>query len=303
VPPPTPRTPDKMHVCVVSPHLDDAVFSIGALIWYLAHARGHRVTIVTVFAGESAVAGPPSSWDAECGFEDRGVATDARRREDDAACERLGAAPAWLAFAGAEYSPGRDDGEIAGAVVSACEGCDVVLVPGFPLRHPDHAAVGEIATRSPHLPACVGYAEEPYAVLERAPTRSFRAGRARGDGRTAPAIAAAALRERGSRERSRRRVGAASLEGWIRIRPPLEAWRHKWEAVGCYRSQLRGFSPFLRPGVLVSELVAGGELVWVPAAPSGSPEIGAFVAEVATVSRPAVVAPRIPKPPWGQRGA
>lgn len=287
----------------MSPHLDDAAFSLGALISYLAHARGHRVTIVTVFAGESTRAGPPSPWDAACGFEDRGVAANARRREDDAACKRLGAAPVWLAFAGAEYSPRRDDCDIATAVVSACEGCDVILVPGFPLRHPDHAAVGEIATGSSHLPACVGYAEQPYAVLERAPARGLRADPGRGDARTALAITAAAFREMGSRGRSRRWVGAAPSAGWIRIRPPLKAWRQKWEAVGCYRSQLRGFSPYLRPGVLVSELVAGGELVWVPAVPSGSPKIGAFMADVATVSRPAIVAPRLPEPPWSRRGA
>jgi LmbE family N-acetylglucosaminyl deacetylase len=64
---------------LVSPHLDDAVFSCAALV-----ERTEPIDIVTVFAGEP---DPPQQgwWDLQCGFASSTESVPARRREDEAA--------------------------------------------------------------------------------------------------------------------------------------------------------------------------------------------------------------------------
>jgi LmbE family N-acetylglucosaminyl deacetylase len=64
---------------LVSPHVDDAVFSCAALV-----ERAEPFDVVTVFAGAPE---PPRQgwWDAECGFASSAESAPARRREDEAA--------------------------------------------------------------------------------------------------------------------------------------------------------------------------------------------------------------------------
>ena len=75
-------------IAIVSPHLDDAVLSLGALIGREA-AAGRRVTVISCFT-----AGPPleSIPPEQRVFGDYSV----RRAEDERALARLGAAHRWL---------------------------------------------------------------------------------------------------------------------------------------------------------------------------------------------------------------
>ena len=78
---------------VISPHLDDAVFSCGRL---LAAAPGSIV--VTVFAGIPPRDTPAPPWDRRAGFDRADEAMHARRDEDRRALARLDARPVWLDF-------------------------------------------------------------------------------------------------------------------------------------------------------------------------------------------------------------
>ena len=73
-------------IIVISPHLDDAVFSCGNLI-----AASHAAMVVTVFAGEPAPAPGAPEWDLAAGFSSGAQAVRARRQEDGRALRRLGA--------------------------------------------------------------------------------------------------------------------------------------------------------------------------------------------------------------------
>lgn len=74
----------------ISPHLDDAVFSAGALLWK-RRQRGWRVIVVTIFTGNVA---RPSGFALACQL-DKGLSADIdymalRRKEDQNACAVLG---------------------------------------------------------------------------------------------------------------------------------------------------------------------------------------------------------------------
>lgn len=77
--------PSKFVNFIVSPHLDDAVFSLGGLI----QKETENTKVITVFAGT-----PPQPlscfWDRACGFKDSTEAMAVRRDEDRAALKSLG---------------------------------------------------------------------------------------------------------------------------------------------------------------------------------------------------------------------
>ena len=80
-----------MRLSVVSPHLDDAVLSVAALIHDRA-ASGWDVKVVTVFGNDPMSDDPPSPWEASAGFQNAGHAARRRRDEDAVACRSLGCA-------------------------------------------------------------------------------------------------------------------------------------------------------------------------------------------------------------------
>jgi len=155
-------------VVVLSPHLDDGVFSLGASISRAVRV-GAEVTVLTVLAGDPGSTGGPSGWDAACGFASAAAAAVGRRREDAEACRRLGATPVWLPFDDMSYGRPHPDEEIWRAIEPHLAGADVVMVPGFPLSHPDHAWLARLALERP-LPRRVGlYLEQPYGFHHRGP--------------------------------------------------------------------------------------------------------------------------------------
>ncbi|KVE29379.1 GlcNAc-PI de-N-acetylase [Burkholderia singularis] len=122
---------------VISPHLDDAVFSCGQ---WLAQAPGS--VVVTVFAGipPPGTAAPP--WDRRAGFATADEAMRARRDEDRRALARLGARPVWLDFLDDQYgvpAPTMSIAACIGAVIDAHPGFGVLAPAG--LFHRDHVRV------------------------------------------------------------------------------------------------------------------------------------------------------------------
>jgi LmbE family N-acetylglucosaminyl deacetylase len=165
-------------VVVVSPHVDDAALSLGAAISHAAR-NGSRVTVLTVLAGDPGSTAPAGEWDGECGFRTAGEAARARRAEDAAACAQLGATAVWLPYSDHQYERGGSDDEVRAAVVEAV-GSSLVLLPGFPLGHPDHRWLHELLEPA-FPPERRGlYLEQPYAATSRAnPPEGWRRLRAK----------------------------------------------------------------------------------------------------------------------------
>ncbi len=149
-----------MTVVVVSPHLDDAVFSCGTFI--AAAAITGPVRVLTVCAGVPE-AGFVTQLDAAAGFTTSREAVLRRCDEDRDAARVLGFNPVHLDVLDAQYD--RDDpldraGRIATELRSWLDPGDVVVCP-VGIRHIDHVHVAA---------ACKGHAawlyeELPYRVL------------------------------------------------------------------------------------------------------------------------------------------
>jgi LmbE family N-acetylglucosaminyl deacetylase len=218
---------------VVSPHLDDAAVSVGALIRSLS-SSGVAVTVLTVLAGDPLSRAAAGRWDTAAGFGTAGEAAQRRREEDRRACRLLGAVPVWLPFCDDQYKRGADDGTIAAQLARATANADVVLVPGFPLLNPDHAWVTTLV--SEHLrpgAAQLGfYVEQPYAAqLWEAPRLPAQA-----PPDTAWSVESMTLRD---------------------------VWR-KNRAVACYRSQRQPMGPHWYRKTTAYERSRGGETVAWP---------------------------------------
>ncbi|WP_076068178.1 PIG-L deacetylase family protein [Sphingomonas montana] len=103
------------HIVAISPHLDDAAFSVGGLL--AARARsGDRVTIVTCFTGNVA---QPQGFALACQT-DKGLGPDIdymalRRAEDDAACAVIGADAVHLPFLEAPHRGYTSAAELFGS--------------------------------------------------------------------------------------------------------------------------------------------------------------------------------------------
>ena len=198
---------------VVSPHIDDAVFSLAATIGE-ATREGTKVDILTVFGLDPDSDAPANGWDERGGFATEGDAATGRRIEDAAACGIVGAEPHWLAFRGSGYASERPGDEIHASVLQAVDGADTVLIPGFPLTNPDHAWLSALLTeRSLPCRRLGVYAEQPYRY-------GVRKERPRPE---APATL----------EHARTRVSA-----WTYHRPRVREYRLKRRAIRAYTSQL-----------------------------------------------------------------
>jgi LmbE family N-acetylglucosaminyl deacetylase len=233
-----PRTEPGGSVVVISPHLDDAALSVGATIAATA-ASGGRVIVLTVLAGDPASSALAEEWDASAGFATHGEAARARRHEDTRACAILGATPAWLGYNDEQYERGADDATIRSAMVEALRGAGAVLIPGYPLTHPDHAWLAQLALAHELPCARVGlYVEQPYTWL----TTGAPVGVAEPIADLVPAEL------RWERKRHRTRDNVAKLRACL-----------------AYRSQLPllGRRRILR--AIASDLKRGGEAVaWLP---------------------------------------
>ena len=237
---------------VVSPHLDDAVLSLGATIARVVRGGTH-VTVLTVLACDPDSSAPTEGWDARAGFATEGEAARSRRAEDAAACAELGATARWLPYGSVDFERHGDDAEIAARARDALDDADAIVVPGTPLTHPDHEWLVSMLLGSGLPDGRVGfYVEQPYSV------RALGAA-----GRPTPPHW---LRE----------ALPHALE-FVRLRAGARDWLAKRRAIRCYRSQL-GLLGLAKPAAmrlerhLFAEARAGGEAVaWLPWDGPGSP--------------------------------
>ncbi|CAL8480658.1 PIG-L family deacetylase [Caballeronia sp. S22] len=200
---------------VLSPHLDDAVFSCGAML-----AASPGATVCTVFAGtpDDALV---TDWDLQCGFANAHEAMHARRAEDAAALDVLAARAVHLRFLDAQYANSSTTKEIASAIRDAIGAgdFDTLLIP-LGLFHSDHSlthAASLAAWRSVGSMACIAYEDCLYRRMKRLVQR--RLAELSGDG-----IEATPLLDP---------IGADTLS----------RFEAKQRAVARYTSQLKAFGP------------------------------------------------------------
>ncbi|CAG9248534.1 LmbE family protein [Burkholderia cepacia] len=153
---------------VVSPHLDDAVFSCGRL---LAQAPGSIV--VTVFAGIPPRGTPAPPWDRRAGFDHADEAVRARRAEDGRALALLDAHPVWLDFLDDQYGVPAASTAIAASLAEAIDTHDGfgVLAPAG-LFHRDHLQVQQaVLSLLPHNADMPTHASHVWRFYEDVPYR------------------------------------------------------------------------------------------------------------------------------------
>ncbi|WP_250516831.1 PIG-L family deacetylase [Caballeronia sp. INDeC2] len=147
---------------MISPHLDDAVFSCGAAL-----AASPGAVVCTVFAGaprEPLI----TDWDTQCGFVNAHQAMHERRDEDAAALDALGARPVYLDFLDSQYAGDASarPGEIASTLLDVIRknAFRTLLIP-LGLFHSDHHLVHEACRKAwlaePAL-ACIAYEDALY---------------------------------------------------------------------------------------------------------------------------------------------
>ena len=148
---------------VVSPHSDDGVLSLGASMarWV---REGLDVELLTVLALDPGSDAPTQGWDRRASFGTEGEAARARRNEDRAAGAVLGVTPLWLRFGSVDYERHGDDTAVWDEVHQVVDGAEIVLVPGSPLEHPDHAWLHDLLVARLPATSTALYAEQPYTL-------------------------------------------------------------------------------------------------------------------------------------------
>ncbi|UEP52932.1 PIG-L family deacetylase [Burkholderia ambifaria] len=208
---------------VISPHLDDAVFSCGQL---LAQAPGS--VVVTVFAGIPARGSAAPPWDRRAGFHTADEAVRSRRDEDRRALAMLGAQPVWLDFLDDQYGTPAASTAIAARVagtIDAHPGFGVLAPAG--LFHRDHIQVQQAVLTLLRENSRAGDAARVWRFYEDVPYRRI-------DGLIA------------------KRVIDWREHGWIGrpVGPPVgnrtDGAAAKAAAVDAYASQIALFEPHMR---------------------------------------------------------
>jgi LmbE family N-acetylglucosaminyl deacetylase len=76
----------------------------------------------------------------------------------------LGVTPRWLPYGSVDFDRHGGEEEIRAAVHGCVEQADVVLVPGSPLTHPDHAWLSALLATTLPSERVARYAEQPYTL-------------------------------------------------------------------------------------------------------------------------------------------
>ena len=164
---------------VISPHLDDAVLSCGALL--LAHPGA---TVATLFAASpDAYTDPLNEHDTDCGFHPGDDTMAVRRDEDVHAMQVLGATPRWLPLCQNSHAARADPIAVPpGAVEAIAEAVADVrptcVVAPLGLLHPDHQAchASALAARDRAGAApWLWYSDLPYTFVPGVLAARFRA--------------------------------------------------------------------------------------------------------------------------------
>lgn len=222
--------PSPVPCFVVSPHLDDAVFSCGMLL-----AAWPGAVVCTVFCGAPE---PPmqTPWDASAGHRDSTEAMRARIAEDERALSIVGARGVRLPFLDSQYGATPTAEDVARALGDAWRGSGATtLIAPLGLHHSDHILVSDacrLLCRREGLAQAVVYEDAIYRT---------RRGAAR--------VRCEALAEEGWRFESFEPFTALvqydrsdALRTDAKIPHYPAAANAKWRAVHAYRSQLRAFA-------------------------------------------------------------
>ncbi|WP_168202326.1 PIG-L family deacetylase [Achromobacter sp. HZ01] len=215
---------------VVSPHLDDAVFSCAGLL------RAHPGSVViTAYTGLPQAADMSTDWDRRCGFPTAADAMAARLAEDRLALAQVGCMGLGLGFVDSQYGEQPPDGQaqLADSLVRVLAGlgADRVALP-LGLFHDDHVRVSDAGLDASR--ACPGlswffYEDVPY--------------------RKRPGAVQA-------------RLAQLRARGVVATPAPLKTdLAGKADAVSAYASQLRGLGGLPDAGAQAESYwrVAGGE--------------------------------------------
>jgi len=229
------ETPGELdRLVVISPHLDDAVISCGALL--LAHPGA---TVITMFAASpSAYTVPLNEWDTECGFVPGDDTMAVRRDEDGRALAAVGAAPVWLEFCQHSHEPRDDPTAVPPGALDALSEAVVRLDPStivapLGLAHPDHQSCHATAlAASDAVPSArrLWYSDLPYVYI--------------------PGVQAA-------RFRMLHRAGLVATPACPSVSSDADA---KWRAFCEYGTQVAGLDAQWR---LRDRLTRGGERYWM----------------------------------------
>lgn len=152
---------------VLSPHLDDAVWSTFGLL-----AGEPRLRVVNLFAGIPP-AGTMTDWDRTCGATDSADHVRARRAEDVRALAVLDIEPVDLDLLDQQYRDGRAEAleDVLTAIDRAVPAACAVHASAGIGRHPDHVRAREaaLALAREGMPAFL-YADYGYCVRSGWPT-------------------------------------------------------------------------------------------------------------------------------------
>lgn len=140
-----------MKTVIISPHTDDAIFSLGDYMQGL-----ENVTILTVFP-----AIPPMSLDNGVGYKKHTLL----RAEHDKACEVMGVKQINLDFLDDVYEPRPTMEELCEALIPVLSKFDNVIAP-IGIHHPDHVLLRETLFRMA-IAVDYWYMDLPYGVLYR----------------------------------------------------------------------------------------------------------------------------------------
>jgi LmbE family N-acetylglucosaminyl deacetylase len=129
-----PRHDPEASAIILSPHLDDAVWSAFSVL-----TGTDPVVVVNVCAGVPSPGEPPG-WDRACGARERSEHVRRRIAEDRAALGRLGREAVYLPVLDQQYRNGRAApvGEALAALGERISATSRVYAPGGIDGHPDH---------------------------------------------------------------------------------------------------------------------------------------------------------------------
>jgi LmbE family N-acetylglucosaminyl deacetylase len=148
---------------VVSPHLDDAVLSVGQVM-----AGRPDMTVATVFSGVPKRCTMLTTYDHDCGFESAELAVAARRDEDRTALQSLAAHAAWLDFPDHQYGQPTNEAAIVDALAAVtADVAPTLLIGPLGLIHEDHHTTRRAFQRlvATHNIEAWIYEDMPYRVL------------------------------------------------------------------------------------------------------------------------------------------
>jgi len=230
---------------ILSPHIDDAVLSLWAVL-----AGPGDVRVINVFDGVPEGQRTVGWWDQLTRATDPIARADERHAEDAAALALLGRSAVSLGFVDAQYANGEPRLEpLVGCIARALPPDTAVLAPAALGEHPDHrrTRAAALALRERGFPVAL-YADVPHATPHGWP--AWVTGTTHESGSHAPIEWERSMRDAG--------LSLGELAPQVRALDTVEQER-KRHAVDCYRTQLAGlqasFSLFSRPEILSYEVI------------------------------------------------